>query len=282
MPTIELIIVPYDVDRDDTATAKGPRDLLALGFEEGLTAAGFRVRKSLVWSRAERGREAIVVSVARETGRLVARARSRGRFPLILAGGCLVASGVVSGLQRSGRTIRILWVDAHGDFNTPETTPSGYWDGMSLAVVCGRSLDEVYKRAELRAVQYSHIAHLGARALDPPEREDFERLKILQVPPTEVASDEVITQLRRRIGKSPELYLHVDMDGIDPRDAPAVTLPEPHGIPLADLIEGLGRLPSPRALTLAGMNFERVDDKRSRKMLESCLELATAVISRLE
>lgn len=282
MPTIELILVPYDVDRDDTATARGPRDLLALGFEDRLVASGFRLRKSLVWSRAERGREAIVVSLARETSRLVARACSRGRFPLILSGGCLVATGVVSGLQRSGRPIRILWVDAHGDFNTPETTPSGYWDGMSLAAVCGRSLDEVYKRAELRAVQNSHIAHLGARALDPPEREDFERLKIMQVPPSEVASDEVTAQLRRRIGRSPELYLHVDMDGIDPRDAPAVTLPEPHGIPLADLVDCLGRLPSPRAMTLAGMNFERVDEERAQRMLESCLELASAVLSRLQ
>lgn len=282
MPIVELILVPYDVDRDDTATARGPRDLLALGFEEELAASGIRLRKSLVWSRAERGREEIVVSLARETARLVARARSRGRFPIILAGGCLVASGVVSGLQRSGRPIRLLWIDAHGDFNTPETTPSGYWDGMSLAAVCGRSLDEVYKRAELRAVQCSHVTHLGARALDPPEREDFERLKILQVAPSEIADNEVISQLRRRLGKSPELYLHVDTDGIDPRDAPAVTLPEPHGIPLADLIACLGQLPSPRAMTLAGMNFERVDEKRSQKMLESCLELATAVISRLE
>jgi arginase len=276
---LELIVVPYDVDRDDTAAARAPRELLARGFEDALAAGGWEVRKSLVWSRAETGKEAIVASVARETARLVARARGRGRFPLILSGGCLTGVGVTAGLQRLGRQVYILWVDAHGDFNTPESSPSGYWDGMALAAVCGRSLAEVYRRAELRPVHYQKIALLGGRALDPPEVEDFARLKVLLIPPEAVAGEEAVPGLRDRLGEAQELYLHIDLDGLDPRDAPGVNFPEPNGIPLADLLSCLGRLSPPTALTLAGMNFERVDDERRERMVANTLRLVLATLA---
>lgn len=276
---IELIQVPYDVDRDDTAMAHAPAKLLQMGFLETLRNRGHQITLSPVWTRAESSREAIVTSVARETARLVARARSRSRFPLILSGGCLTAVGVVGGLQRAGgSSIAVLWVDAHGDFNTPESSPSGYWDGMSLATVCGRSLAGVHRRMELRSIPYRRIVHLGGRALDPAEKQDFKRLSLLRLPAEAASENATVEQLQHAIGGVRNFYLHVDMDGLDPADAPGVNLPEPDGVRLNGLLHMLEQLPPPTAMTLAGMNFERVGRKQAKATEEACERLVVTVL----
>ncbi len=275
---IEIVIVPYDVEHDDTALARSPRELLEAGFKERLEEAGYQVTVSEVWSRQKGDRETVVGSVALMTARQVARARSRERFPLVLSGGCLAAVGVVSGLQRPGRRIGILWIDAHGDFNTPESTPSGYWDGMSLAAVCGRSLEPIYKRVELQPVSYLSIAHLGGRSLDPPEVEDFARLRVLLVPPGPAALEKAFPELVERLDRSRELYFHIDVDGIDPRDLPGTHLPEPDGVRLKDLVKCFGDLRPPTGMTISGLNLERIDEKRLERTVDACLELVLAAV----
>ncbi len=275
---IEIVVVPYDVEHDDTSLARSPRELLEAGFAERLEKLGHRVSVSQVWAREKGDKLAVVSSVALMTARQVARARSRNRFPLVLSGGCLAAVGVVSGLQRPGRRISILWIDAHGDFNTPESTPSGYWDGMSLAAVCGRSLEPIYRRVELQPVSYQSIAHLGGRSLDPPEIEDFERLNVLVVPPGPKQLDRALPELEKRLGRSRELYFHIDVDGIDPRDLPGIHLPEPKGVRLKDLVRCFGHLPPPTGMTLSGLNLERIDEARLKKTLDACVRLVRAAL----
>ncbi len=220
--------------------------------------------------------------MGRATARAVANARSQGRFPLILSGGCLTAVGVVAGLQRMGRDLGIVWIDAHGDFNTPESTPSGYWDGMALAAVCGRSLPEVYKPVELRPVHYRNVAHLAGRAFDPPEIEDVRRLSLTVIPPDRLAEPDAAARIKRCISGTKEVYLHVDLDGLDPQDAPAVGLPEPGGPSLDDLLRCLAGLPAPAAMTLSGMSFERVGEAEGRRLLETAVRLASAVLARAD
>ncbi len=273
---IDLIQVPYEVEQRETAMARAPGELLAAGFAERLAALGHAVGQRAIQAREATGKIAVVASVTRRTARLVARSRTRKRFPLVLSGGCLTAVGVATGLQRPGRRLAVVWIDAHGDFNTPETTPSGYWDGMALAAICGRSLARILRRVDTSAVSYDRVAHLGGRKLDPLEIEDFARLKMLLVPAEEVAG--AAARVRERIGSAQELYLHIDLDGLDPSDAPAVNFPEPGGIALEDLLRLLAELPAPAALTLAGMNFESTDDAGRRLMLETCLRLARAAV----
>ncbi len=275
---IEIVVVPYDVEHDDTSLARSPRELLEAGFQERLEKLGHRVSVSHVWSREEGDKMAVVSSVALMTARQVARARSRNRFPLVLSGGCLAAVGVVSGLQRPGRRIGILWIDAHGDFNTPESTPSGYWDGMSLAAVCGRSLEPIYKRVELQPVSYLSIAHLGGRSLDPPEIEDFARLNVLVVPPGPKRLERALPELEKRLRRSPELYFHIDADGIDPRDLPGAHLPEPKGLRLKDLLRCFGHLRPPTGMTISGLDLERIDEAGLKKTLDGCVKLVRAAL----
>jgi arginase len=277
---VELILVPYDVARDDTGAARAPRELVARGFSGGLEALGCKVHQAEVVAHHEgAGQAEAVAETARGIARAVAIAHSRRRFPLILSGGCLAAVGAVTGLQRMGRELAVVWVDAHGDFNTPESTPSGYWDGMALAAVCGRSLPEVYKAIELRPIHFRSVVHLAGRAFDPPEVEDIRRLDLSTVPPDRVAAPETRGLIERELGERKELYLHVDVDGLDPEDAPAVNYPEPGGARLADLLACLRGLRRPAAMTLASLNFERTGAEGGQRTVESCLKLVELFLS---
>ncbi|HXU46093.1 MAG TPA: arginase family protein [Thermoanaerobaculia bacterium] len=278
--TLEAIVVPYEVDRDDTGMARGPAGLLERGLLD-FPDASVSVLRTEVWSRIEptgTNRARIVAELGRVTARAVATAHGRGRFPLILAGGCLSAVGVVAGLQRMGRELGAVWVDAHGDFNTPESSPSGYWDGMALAAVCGRSLPQVYQEAELRPLHHGHIVHLGGRAFDPPEVDDFRRLNVAVVAPEAVGAEGGQREVARLSGETGEIYLHVDLDGLDPRDAPAVNRPVPLGPRADDLLRCLAGPRRFAALTLTGMDFDRVDEAHAELTVETCRRLLEALV----
>jgi arginase len=265
------------VERTDTAAARSPAALLAHGFLDRLREAGWTVHASEVRAPGEgAARAPIVAEVSRAIARAVAAARSRGRFPLVLSGGCLAAVGVVAGLERDagdigdvGGDVGLVWIDAHGDLNTPESSLSGYWDGMALAAVCGRSLPEVYEGVELRPVHSRNVVHLAGRDFDPPEVEDIRRLNLTVIPPEALGTDESRRRIERCLAGAKALYLHVDLDGLDPEDAPAVNFLVPGGPPLDRLLLCLERVHGqrpPAALTLSGMNFERVDRAGAERM----------------
>src|SRR6185503_8434310 len=119
----------------------------------------------------------------------VARSRAAGFFPLVVGGDCLVAIGVLAGLRDPANT-GVAWIDAHGDFNTPETTTSGYLGGMPLACAVGRGLDELRAHAKLGApVPERNVALIGARDLDPPEERALAASAVTLVRANELGDD---------------------------------------------------------------------------------------------
>jgi len=151
----------------------------------------------------------------RLTGRYrgAADAVARADRPLVLAGDCLTAVGVVAGLQRQHRDLSVIWLDAHGDFNTPAISVSGYLAGMSLAMLTGRAPEAISERLGLRPVADEHAVLIDARDLDPAEREalDASRVRRLAADP-----DAVRDALNGpSVG---DFYLHVDVDIIDGKD----------------------------------------------------------------
>jgi arginase len=231
---LEILVAPWDVERRDTPNARGPRGLLENGFPDLLGKKGWEIHVEAVQA-SEGSKQETVTAIGRGIARAVERAISRHRFPLMLSGGCLASLGAVTGLQRTGREVAVVWIDAHGDLNTPESSPSGYWDGMSLAALAGLSLPEVVAGIGLRPLDPVRLAHLAGRSFDPLEGGNFEALDLLRVPPGQVAAAGSRERLRSLAGGR-SLYLHVDVDGIDPRDAPAVGFPEPDGARLTDLL----------------------------------------------
>jgi arginase len=144
--------------------------------------------------------------------------------PLVIAGDCLTALGVVTGLQRRDRDVSVIWLDAHGDFNTPAISVSGYLAGMSLAMLTGRGHEQLAARLGLRAVADERAVLIDARDLDPAERDALEASRVWRLP----ADPETVRQALAELGPR-DVYLHVDVDIIDGEDLPGLRWTTPPG-----------------------------------------------------
>src|SRR3954469_13212848 len=143
----------------------------------------------------------------------VADAVAKVDRPLLLAGDCLTSLGLVAGLQRRHRDISLVWLDAHGDFNTPEISVSGYLAGMSLAMLTGRAPEAISARLGLRPVPDERAVLIDARDLDPAEREALDASRVRRVPADPDAVRDALDG--RSVG---DFYLHIDVDIIDGED----------------------------------------------------------------
>src|SRR3954469_5759234 len=273
--TIEILLAPYDVERPDTPMARGARGLLENGLAERLQEAGGELRVAEIAAPEDGGKLQTVTGIARGIAAGVERAGAAGRFPLVLSGGCLASLGAVAGLQRRGHEVAAVWIDAHGDCNTPETSPSGYWDGMALAALCGMSLPEVREEVALRPLNPGAVVHLAGRSFDPEETGNLQSLGIDRVPPAGIAGEEA-RELLRRCAAGRSLYLHVDVDGLDPRDAPAVGFPEPDGLRLAGLLACRSALPCAAALAFSARAFDHSGAVEAERTADACARLAAA------
>jgi arginase len=273
---LDLIAVPWDVERGDTGAARAPAELAARGFPDRLRATGREIREITVDPVHEGSPKAeLVAEIGRGIARAVALARTGGRFPLVLSGGCLAAIGVLAGLQVSGCDPGVLWIDAHGDFNTPESSPSDYWDGMALAAACGVCLPELREAIGLRPLPVERAVHLAGRAFDPLEAVNMNRHGLRRIAAGELAGPEAREPIHRLAGAN-GWYLHVDLDGLDPRDVPAVGFPEPDGVRLDDLLEALGGLPPPAAMTFSALSFDGAGEAAAERTIAACLRLVEA------
>jgi arginase len=156
--------------------------------------------------------------------RRVADAVADRERPIVYAGDCVVIIGVLAGLQQKGLAPTLVFFDAHGDFNTWETTPSGFLGGMPVAMITGRGEQTIVEGAGLRVLEDEAIFHVGARDLDPGEDMALERSGILTT---------AVEQLTDLVLPDGPLYVHVDVDVVDPAELPAVNYPAPGGPSLA-------------------------------------------------
>jgi arginase len=149
-----------------------------------------------------------------------------GFFTVGLLATCPSMPGLVAGLQRSGPPnealkIGMLWLDAHPDFNTPETTRSGSLGGMPVAVATGRALHRMRLDAKLEPpLPDIHVVMGGVRLTDPLEQHlvDESRIEQLTVDDLRTQTPAVWAQLDRLSRITDKLYVHIDMDVLDPRE----------------------------------------------------------------
>jgi len=157
---------------------------------------------------------------------LVARNEREGYFGVGLLATCPSMPGLVAGLQHSGPTrdpikIGMLWLDAHPDFNTPETTRSGSLGGMPVAVATGRALQRMRQDAHLDPpLADRHVVMGGVRLTDPLEQSllDESLIEQLTVEDLRHATPAVFAQLDRLSKLTDKIYIHIDMDVLDPRE----------------------------------------------------------------
>src|SRR3954454_22319598 len=176
-----IIGVPLDLGAGRRGVDMGPSAIRYAGLEERLTALGVdcvdhgNVAAAVAEATAEHDLRArflpAILATCERIAALVAAAVEEGRIPIVLGGDHSIALGTLGGLASRRGPGALLWFDAHGDLNTPETTPSGNVHGMPLAAALGRAgLGFASASWSLPAVQPERVAVIGARELDPGER----------------------------------------------------------------------------------------------------------------
>jgi arginase len=271
-----VITFPYNVDTD-RGTAAGPDALLQAGLakwlrDQGHDVAGpFRVELAANEQAAYGAWNKIGFANA-HLARIVCESAQAKTFPLILQSNCYAAIGALGGLQmsvsRPPPRLGMVWVDAHADCNTPETTLSGMLSGMPVAIAAGLCLDRLRKQSGLDLpIAARDVVMVCVRANDPVEQELIDQSGIETVPVADVKGD--CRQLRaamERLNRAVDLiYVHFDVDALDESEVKSMWLTAPGGPTRAELAAALKIVmahPKVAAFGIADINPERDVDSQ--------------------
>lgn len=231
---MQIIQVPYDSGRKDYRMGRGP----------GHIVRHLQAEKKFEVDEVEvHDRFALEVgtsfAVARQLAEKVCNVSSSGAFPLVLAGGCISCVGTLAGLGVPPAAI--IWLDAHGDFNTPETTISGFLDGMALATAVGRCWSKLAATVPgFHAVPEKQAVLVGAREFDVNERELLDNSAVGLIEPQLIRNHGLRAEFEQHWTKihayTGRAYLHIDLDVLDPAEACANQFAAPGGLTLSELL----------------------------------------------
>lgn len=235
---VSIIAVPWDSGHRAIRMGGGPVHLLESGIEDAIRQDGHTTRVSTLESTLELSTEvAGAFDLARSIADAVRTALAGNAFPLVLAGNCFSALGTVTGL--GARRTGILWLDAHGDLNTPETTTSGFLDGMAAATITGRCWTELTATLPgFGPVPDRHLLLVGARDLDAAEVRLIGDDRIRCITTADLRRDGPACAgppIARIADNVDGFYLHVDLDVLDPDIARANGFAAPGGLAVRDI-----------------------------------------------
>jgi len=236
---------------------------------ESLIGPGWRLNRPEGTSGTRDGRMAeIHDSLARH----VAEAIRDGDRPVSIAGDCCAALGVLAGLQRAGMEPGLIWLDAHGDFNTRETSPSGFLGGMPLAWAVGEGDRTFVDAVGLRPLPEPNIILADARDLDPGERERVEASGLTHLKDVQALLDHPLP--------TGPLYVHLDTDVVDPADAPAMNYPAPGGPSAAAVGEVFEHLAATGRIAAVSMSTWNPQLEAADESERACMALLGALLGR--
>jgi arginase len=281
-PTVALIGVPTDVGAGHRGARLGPEALRIAGLAEALIARGVEVHDAgnldgprNPWRKAVAGYRHLDEVVAWNLAVLdaVGAELDAGRLPIMLGGDHCLALGSITAVARhcraQGKRLRVLWLDAHADFNTREVTPSGNLHGMPVACLHGLGPEPLVRLGgEAPVLGPGEIRQIGIRSVDPGEKRlvkehglDIYDMRYID----EVGMKRVMEQALEGMGPDCHLHVSFDVDFLDPSIAPGVGTTVPGGPNyreaqlVMEMIADSGRLAS---LDIAELN--PVLDKRNR------------------
>src|SRR5688500_10297346 len=284
---IHLIQVPYDSGHRGVRMGRGPLELSERGAAERLRAAGLGVVESTVDVQAPFPTE-IGTSFAAYRARsdAVCGALSGGGVPLVLAGNCGSSLGTVSGVRAAtpngSSGIGVIWLDAHADFNTPETTPTGFLDGMSMAALAGRCWYGLTASVPgFRPVSDADVVLVGARDIDAAEETLLAQSRVARVEAARLQADgaatgldDALAALARRVSR---VYLHIDLDVHEPAEAQANQYAAPGGLSPSTVRDLVGVVAGRFEIVAAALTaYDPAYDTEGR-MLDAGLNLIAAI-----
>jgi arginase len=210
------------------------------------------------------------LSIIRE--RQLAALRTATGPVITIGGGCTVELAAVEHAAANG-DVCLLWIDAHPDLNTPDGSPSGAFDGMVLRSLLGQGIPQLASTAPLRP---DNVVVLGARAIDDAERPVIEDSSIRMLSVDDWTPANLIEAVRTS-GAS-KIYIHVDLDVLDPADIAGTSWAEPFGLPATHLVELIGAVRAEFELAGAGIcGFSPSSPERASDDLGTILRILGAL-----
>ena len=242
---IDIIGVPIDLGADRRGVDMGPSAIRYSHLQKKLEELGYAVHdqgnvevpiaEMCSITNPKLKYVDCIIPTSRRVAGAVATSTQAGNFPLVLGGDHSLSIGSVRGAARN-RRIGVIWIDAHADFNTAETTPSGNIHGMSLAVLAGlgdKNLVQLWDE-KVPVIDPEKIAIIGARDLDSGEKANLSRAGALVMGMEQIDRYGLVSILERAIERVSHdvegIYLSLDMDALDPEHAPGVGTPVPAGL----------------------------------------------------
>lgn len=246
---VHIIGVPMDLGAGRRGVDVGPSAIRIAGLDNRLHDLGYRVTdegdlvvKTQEEQRVKDQRAKYLPEITRVVGVLsgkVAGIMERGQFPLILGGDHSISVGTISGLARHARKhkkkLGVLWIDAHADFNTPESSPSGNIHGMPLAVCAGLGPEPLRSvGGRFRKVDPRKVGIIGLREVDAEEKKTVAHLGVNLCSMEQIDRFGIYKMMRKvldRVAKNvDELHVSFDLDSVDPVYAPGVGTPVRGGL----------------------------------------------------
>lgn len=245
---VDLFGIPSDAGASCRGSGMGPEALRVAGLLETLATLGHTVtdRGDITWGdragtpwRLSDERKAEVLAIARQSSTLALASLGDGHLPAFLGGDHSLSMGTISGVARHcaamGKPLFVLWVDAHGDFNTPATSETGNIHGMPLALLCGEpDFGPDYEGEWRGLVDPRHVTIFGARSIDRPERQLLERRGVDVVDMRRIDEMGVVALMRdvlaRVTAAGGHLHVSLDVDVVDPSIAPGAGTPVAGGL----------------------------------------------------
>ena len=246
---VHLLGVPMDLGSGRRGVDMGPSAIRIAGVTDRLTELGHKVVdegdlviKNMEELKVGHERARYLGEIARAAAiiaRKIERIMGLGHFPLVLGGDHSIAVGTVSGIaahaQRQDQRVGLLWIDAHGDINTPETSPSGNIHGMPLAALLGFGAGELTGVAgPPPKVHPANVALVGIRSLDAGEKKRLKETGVQVHTMSDIDRHGVHRVMQKALARVTDGtdYVHVsfDLDAVDPTVAPGVGTPVKGGL----------------------------------------------------
>jgi arginase len=262
MRGVLLIQVPWYLGREHPELSRGPGVLAEAIGTETIVVPGPE-------PRPVPNEVADSFDVIRSVRSAVRETVADGRFPFVLAVNCFTSLGTVAGV---GGDVGVVWFDAHGDFHTPQSTPNGFLDGMGLAMLTGDGWNEM--RATLPSVPTEHVLLVAARDFEPTEAERIEAsaLRRADADTLEAALDELASRVDA-------VYVHIDLDVLDPSVARANVLSVDGGLDTEQLEQALGAISSRFEIVAAALTAYDPSQDHEHRVPGIAARLAQQLVS---
>lgn len=237
MLSIDLVTVPYDSGRRGFRMGAGPQALVRLGLVQTMRAAGHDIELVPVEATGAAGDElATALDLAGKVARVTRASRAAGRFPLTLSGSCFSTVGAYASVADDGAGV--LWLDAHADLNTPDTSTSGFVDGMSAATLVGWCHVDRTREFLPAHLPEARLLLSGARDIDAPESTALQGSAVRVLTPDDARNAATrAAALGAFTAGANSVYVHVDADVLDPESVGrANTYASPGGLSVQDVI----------------------------------------------